>query len=346
MRHRTLVQLGYGSVGKEFVRHLHAQHDRLLKHADIDLRLVAIATSTQFRYAPDGINDGGGVWDGAYTDWDDLKASIQYDPSMIVIDMSAAATTEIHRDVLTRGGVVVTANKKPLTDRYDAYRLLHTDLIRYFYETTVGSSTPVIQTLQDIVATGDEVIEIQALVSGTLGFVCSELRKEGARFSDIVRRAKEQGYTEPHPRDDLSGMDVARKALILGREIGLTLELSDVALQGLLPKDIAVIDDVPMFLKALETLDTTYASRVYAWRQEGRVPQFVARINHNGIRVGLEGVLINSPLGQLEGPENLVTFTTNIFKDKPLVLRGQGAGASYTAAGVLSDVIRAVRTRL
>ncbi len=346
MQKICLIQLGYGSVGKEFVRHLHERHDRLQRELAIDLRLVVIATSTQYRYAANGIQSADALaWDGTSAGWDDLKTKVGYTPSMILVDMSAAPTSDIHRDVIEHGGILVTANKKPLTDRMEVYRVLHGDTRRYFYETTVGSSTPVIQTLQDMVATGDEVVEIQALLSGTLGFLCSELRKENSSFSDIVARAKEQGYTEPHPRDDLSGLDVARKALILAREIGLSLELSDIHLEGLVSKEIAGIDDVSKFFVALTTLDLEYATRVGVWKKEGKVPQFVARINNDGIRVGLEGVPTASPLGRLEGPENLVTFRTRVFNESPLVLQGRGAGAAYTAAGVLSDVIRAVHAR-
>ncbi|MBI4262389.1 homoserine dehydrogenase [Candidatus Uhrbacteria bacterium] len=343
MQQIFLLQLGYGSVGKEFVRQLHAQRDHL-QQLGIDLRLTAIATSTQYRRISGDVDPmREPTWDGTHAGWGDLKNKVGYTPAMIVVDMSAAETSAIHRDVIEHGGVVVTANKKPLTDHMDVYRVLHGDTKQYFYETTVGSSTPVIQTLQDIVATGDEVREIQALLSGTLGFLCSELRKPNAMFSDIVSRAKAQGYTEPHPRDDLSGLDVARKALILGREIGRSLELSDIHLEGLVSKEIEAIDDVSKFLTALKELDHEYADKVRGWQKEGKVPQFVARITKDGIHVGLEGVPQASPLGRLEGPENLVTFRTRIFDASPLVLQGRGAGATYTAAGVLSDVIRAVR---
>lgn len=345
MRTIDLVQLGHGSVGKEFLRHLSREHDRIQRQFGIDLHLSAIATSTQYQYKKEGIDcTVPPVWDGTYNGWEDLQQRISYNPRMIVVDMSAADTTALHRAVMRSGGTVVTANKKPLTDSLDAYKELHhTD--RYFYETTVGASTPVIQTLQDLVATGDDVTEITATLSGTLGFLCAELRKGELLFSDIVRRAREQGFTEPHPRDDLSGRDVARKALILGREIGLSLEMKDIHLEGLMPDIMAGIDNVEQFLEALRSLDQTYADRVRAWKKEGRVPQFVARIQKGGIRVGLEGVPVESPIGNLRGPENMIVFTTRVFQESPLVLQGRGAGASYTGAGVLMDVMRAVHAR-
>lgn len=311
----------------------------------LDLKLRGLYSSTKYLFNKDGLELVDGEEAGralsagsSYQDSLELKEKIK--KGTVVIDLTAADITHLHLLTLAASGIVITANKKPLADKIDYYWKLHANLKQYFYETTVGSSTPVIQTLQDLVETGDEIFEIKAVLSGTLGFICSELCK-GDKFSNVVKRAKALGYTDPHPRDDLLGLDAARKALILGREVGLPLEMEDVKLEGLIPGALAEIDDVPTFLSELKKLDDHFASRLSEWQAKEEVPQFVASITPAGIKVGLVGVNKNEPLGRLNGPENFFSFRTRIFQEAPLIIQGKGAGAQYTAEGVLQDIIRA-----
>lgn len=351
MKKIRIIQLGLGTVGWELVQLMRDRQGILARDRNIEITIVALADAEVCVANTDGIDltQAAASRDvlisrmQTYHGWDDLKQRVDGIAGAVVIDVTAASLSYIHADVVRHEGIIVTANKKPLTDSMDIYRVLHADTRKYFYECTVGSSSPVIQTLQDLVATGDEIIEIQATLSGTLGYLCSELKKGELSFSAIVRQARDHGFTEPHPRDDLSGKDVARKALILGREIGLELEMHDVQLISLLPAAIESIDEVDDFLNALRQLDSEYREKITMWREQGRTPQFIARITKGGISVGLEGVALFSPLGQLSGPDNMVTFHTRIFKDKPLVLQGRGAGALFTAEGVLQDVMRAAR---
>lgn len=346
MKTINVIQAGCGAVGKALAALVAERNFFLRERLGFELKLQGIFSSQKYIFADQGLDfksaDGivSALDKGAtYQGWEELKQKVR--PGTIVVDVTAAPTAGMHQTVLRAGGIIVTANKKPLTEKMEIYRELHADTGRYFYETTVGSSTPAIQTLQDLIRTGDEVMEIKAVLSGTLGFVCSELRREGVKFSEIVRKAKEKGYTEPHPRDDLSGVDVARKALILGREIGLSAEMDDIRLEGMVPRELASIDGVEVFLEKLKILDKEYEERMDEWRARGEAPQFVAGITPDGVAVGLVGVRLGEPLGRLAGPENFLSFKTRIFNETPLILQGKGAGVQYTAEGVLQDIIRA-----
>ena len=319
MKTVDVIQVGCGAVGKALLALLARRQEWLRARLGIVLRVKGIFFLDEYIYNEQGFDLAGlagnvqkKILGGQpYSGWKELKNKVK--EKTIVVDVTAAPIAAMHQTVLRAGGIIVTANKKPLTDKLEIYQELHADLERYYYETTVGSSTPVIQTLQDLVETGDEVIEIQATLSGTLGFVCSELRRGEHKFSEIVSKAKELGYTEPHPRDDLLGLDVARKALILGREIGLPIEMDDVNLTGMIPNELADIDDVKVFLDKLKVLDNEYDEKMLSWKEKGEAPQFVARVKPGGINVGLVGVKLSEPLGQLTGPENFISFKTRIF---------------------------------
>lgn len=335
MRTIHLIQLGYGTVGRELFQQISLQREYLRMQRDMNLEYRAVATSKELT-----VYEGGHERRAPYTGWDQLLPFMEGLPHAVVVDVTAAPLTDIHREVMASGGCVVTSNKKPITSAMESYRTLHADTQRYRYETTVGAGLPVISTLQDLIATGDEVVEIQGAFSGTLGYVCTELEKQEKSFSQTVAEAREKGFTEPHPQDDLGGIDVARKALILAREIGLTRELSDIPLKGLTPPAIANIKDVAVYLERLKTLDQEYAEKARAWKKERNVPRFIARITREKVDVGLEGVPAESPLGRLQGPDNLIMIKTARYHERPLVIQGPGAGAQVTAAGVFADILK------
>jgi aspartokinase/homoserine dehydrogenase 1 len=213
----------------------------------------------------------------------------------------------------------------------------------YHYETTVGAALPVIETLKNLVRTGDHVITIEGAFSGTLGFLCDRL-VQGDPLSVAVRKAKDLGYTEPHPRDDLSGLDVARKAVILARELGLQVELGDVALEPFVPAENLKEDDPEKFLVSLAKLDASVAARVEASKGQGKQPRYLARITPGAegskVTVGPIDVDATHPAASLRGSEAFVAFHTERYKQYPLVVRGAGAGGEVTAAGVLADILR------
>jgi homoserine dehydrogenase len=250
---------------------------------------------------------------------------------------------------LERGYKVVLANKKPLTTDQDAYNFIvtagHVDggvpgarnLGMARWEATVGAGLPVNETLGRLVASGDEVQRITGTLSGTLGYVMSGLH-EGRAFSEVVSDAYKQGYTEPDPRDDLNGMDVARKALILARGLGWRLDLEDVTVEPLYP---AGMDDltVDQFLSALPDLDEGYRRKVADAESRGSVLRYAAGVEDGRCSAGPVVVAKESPIGRLTGTDNLVEFLTRWYNPNPLVIQGPGAGVEVTAAGVLADMI-------
>ncbi|MBL8953635.1 MAG: hypothetical protein JNK82_22865 [Myxococcaceae bacterium] len=257
-------------------------------------------------------------------------------PRAVLVDCTAASGHEaLYTAALRRGVHVVTANKKPFVAPLQARAALleAARSAQLRYETTVGAGLPVIEPLKDLVRTGDEVRLIEGCFSGTLGFLASELSK-GTPLSRAVTTAKELGYTEPDPKEDLAGFDVARKALILAREVGLELELGDVEVEPFVSLDAP-----------LEALDETTAERVRSQAAQGRVLRYLARVDvlAKRLSVGPRWVDLSHPAAQLRGTESLVTYTTRRYADYPMRIQGPGAGAQVTAAGVLADVLAVAR---
>jgi len=249
-----------------------------------------------------------------------------------------------YADWLKRGIHVITPNKRahsgPIAYYQDLKRLSRASRTQFLYEATVGAGLPVIQTLKDLVETGDEIRSISGIFSGTLAYLFNLF--DGSRaFSEIVREAKSRGYTEPDPRDDLSGMDVARKAVILAREAGLNLELADIAVESLAPAALAQAS-VDEFLKRLSDFDAPMAERVRQAKKNGQVLRYVADID---VRAGTAAVRLqsfapNHPFANISLTDNIVQFVTGRYCDNPLIVRGPGAGPAVTAAGIFADLLR------
>jgi homoserine dehydrogenase len=237
---------------------------------------------------------------------------------------------------------LVLANKRPLAGRRTAsdslWQTARARGRRVLHEATVGAGLPIIDTYHKLIESGDRVERIEGLLSGTLGFVLSEV-STGTAFSRAVRTAMHRGYTEPDPREDLSGMDVGRKALILARLLGYPGELSRTAVESLVPKWARTIP-LAEFLARLEELDAGWRRRVHAAAADGMVLRYVATVTRSKIAVGLRPVPISSPLAAIKGSDNQLVFTTARYKANPLVITGPGAGAEVTAAGVLNDILR------
>jgi homoserine dehydrogenase len=208
------------------------------------------------------------------------------------------------------------------------------------HEATVGAGLPIIDTLQQLRASGDRVDSVDSSPSGTMGYLFSEMGR-GRTFSSAVREAMTLGYTEPDPRDDLSGLDVARKGLILGRMLGYAGEMTDVSLESLVPDSLRDVSP-ERFLASLGECDAEWVRRVDEARARGEVLRYRARATRGGVRVGLVSVPGGSALASLDGTDNLFAFTTARYRSRPLVVSGPGAGAEVTAAGVLGDVLRLV----
>jgi aspartokinase/homoserine dehydrogenase 1 len=246
-------------------------------------------------------------------------------------------------DFLQRGYNVVCANKKANTDTMAYYHQMRAAATRNFrkflYETNVGAGLPVIDTLAGLIRSGDRLNTFQGILSGSLSMIFG-LLQDGQPFSEAVARAMELGFTEPDPRDDLSGMDVARKLLIVAREVGLELELSDIDVMPVIDDGFAADAPVAELPQRMQALDVVFAERIAAAAAEGAVLRYVGRIEEGACRVSIEAVPKDGPLGAIRDGENALVMHTDYYQPIPLVLRGYGAGAAVTAAGVFADVLR------
>ncbi|MEP7096667.1 MAG: bifunctional aspartate kinase/homoserine dehydrogenase I [Dokdonella sp.] len=337
--------IGPGKVGAALLRQIEAAQPRLRETIQLDLRLRAVAGS---RHMWLGEAHGADVWSDSMPAPCDLDAftrhvQVEHLPHALIIDCSASdAIAERYADWLAAGIHVVTPNKHAGAGpgaRWYAIGAATATGARFRYEATVGAGLPVISTLRDLLDTGDEMIAIDGILSGTLAWLFN--RYDGSQpFSALVREAHALGYTEPDPRDDLSGTDVARKLVILAREAGVDLELSDVTVESLVP---ASLRDVPAenFMDALPELDAAIAARHAHAQRSGSVLRYVAKLERSGAAsVGLSQVSRQHAFAHLRLTDNIVQFTTRRYYDNPLVVQGPGAGPEVTAAGVFADVLR------
>jgi aspartokinase/homoserine dehydrogenase 1 len=260
----------------------------------------------------------------------------------VLVDVAAGDTREVLQVALESGMDLVLANKAPLAADAPSADALLRDAARrgrrVLHEATVGAGLPIIDTVSKLLGSGDRILTIEGCPSGTLGFLFGELGR-GERFSSALRAAVELGYTEPDPRDDLSGLDVARKALILGRLLGYPGELSDVAVESLVPEPLREVS-LPEFFDRLEEADEPWLKRSRAAAEKGEVLRYRARVTRRSIRVGVVSVPIADSLAALSGTDNQFTFTTARYRSNPLVITGPGAGPAVTAAGVMGDLLK------
>ena len=260
----------------------------------------------------------------------------------VLVDLTADDTGPVLERALTRGMDLVLANKRPLADRRSVSNALWQAARargrRILHEATVGAGLPIIDTYHKLVESGDRVDRIEGLLSGTLGYVLSEV-SAGVPFSHAVRSAMAKGYTEPDPREDLSGMDVARKALILARLLGYSGELPRNAIESLVPKWARTLP-LQDFLSRLEELDAAWTGRVEDAAEAGAVLRYVAVVTPRKMAVGVRSVPNSSHFARVQGSDNQLVFTTARYRANPLVITGPGAGAEVTAAGVLNDILR------
>jgi aspartokinase/homoserine dehydrogenase 1 len=349
-----IVLLGFGQIG----RALATLVGRVRRPA-LDLRIAAVVDRSGFVFDPQGLGarrlaalaaekkkerrlaDAPGGQ--AATAEEAVRHIAGYALTRpVLVDLTADDTGAALDAALTHGMDLVLANKLPLAGRRGASEALWQTARargrRILHEATVGAGLPIIDTFHKLTESGDRVERIEGLLSGTLGFVLSEVG-DGTPFSKAVRRAMALGYTEPDPREDLSGMDVGRKALILARLLGYPGELSRTAVESLVPKWARSIP-LAEFLERLAELDAGWRRRVDTAARDGMVLRYVATVTPARVAVGLRTVPMSSPLAAIKGSDNQLVFTTSRYKANPLVITGPGAGAEVTAAGVLNDILR------
>ena len=336
---------GVGTVGAQLLEQIKQQRDTLLREQHLLLNVVGIANSRGYIFNAEGLD---------LTNYrEQLQNPLAYNQSSIAdclstlynsifVDCTASAeVADSYLALLENNISVVTANKIAASSDYSHYtQLKQTALnrgVKFLYETNVGAGLPIIRTINDLRNSGDRILKIEAVLSGTLNFIFNELSAD-VPFSETIRRAKEQGYSEPDPRIDLSGKDVIRKLVILAREAGYQVEQEDVDKQLFVPEAYfqGTVED---FWKRLPELDTDFEARRQEMEKNGLRWRFVATMEEGKTSVSLQAVDAAHPFYQLEGSNNIVLITTERYHDYPMMIRGYGAGASVTAAGVFADIM-------
>jgi aspartokinase/homoserine dehydrogenase 1 len=262
--------------------------------------------------------------------------------SVFIDCTSNAVVVDYYEKVLGHSISIATPNKLAGSGPYDRFKNLKEKAfkngIKYLFETNVGAGLPVITTLNDLMQSGDKVLKIEGVLSGTLSYIFNNFKK-GVKFSDVVKTANKKGFTEPDPRDDLNGMDVARKILILSREVGFEMELNDVEIENILPKACLEAKSVDDFFVELEKENDHFDKLLKTAEAEHKVLRFIAKMEDGKATVSLQSVDISNPFYSLSGSDNMISFTTDRYNERPLVIKGPGAGAEVTAAGVFAEII-------
>lgn len=351
----SLGLIGPGVVGAAFLQQIQSQLKTLEERFSVDLRVRGIATSRKMAFG-EPINLDGDGWRGllksdesAPVDLDAFADYIQDTalPHAVICDCTASEEVSAYYEKwLNRGIHIITPNKKANSgpiDYYLAMRAAQRRLNSHFlYEANVGAGLPIISSIRDLMRTGDEFLEIQGIFSGTLSFIFNEF--DGSEpFSSVVSKAKANGYTEPDPRDDLSGMDVARKVVIVAREIGINVELSDVPVKSLVPAELQGDDvSVDEFMTRLPEFDSELTAMANEAKEAGELLRYVGIVDAKNRKcaVELRRYSESHPFGRLQGSDNIVSFRTMRYDAQPLVVQGPGAGADVTAAGVFGDLLR------
>ncbi|MBD3586151.1 bifunctional aspartate kinase/homoserine dehydrogenase I [Salinimonas sp. HHU 13199] len=350
-RHNIDVFLvGCGNVGTELLSQISRQQPALLKR-NVQLRVYGIANSRKLLLSEQGI-DIAGDWAGQLSasqkafSIDTLREFVNANSLVnpVIVDCTShAGIANQYVEMMEQGFHVVTPNKKANTDTIDYYRQLRKTALKtnrqYLYETTVGAGLPVIDNLQKLFSAGDVLHRFEGILSGSLSYVFGKL-EEGMTLSEATSTAKQNGYTEPDPRDDLSGMDVARKLLIMAREADLELELSDIEIESVLPEGFGESFSVDEFMNELPTLDAEFDKKVQQAQAQGKVLRYIGTIEQDKCKVSIQAVTQDHPLAAVKDGENALAISSDYYQPIPYVIRGYGAGGTVTAAGVFADILR------
>jgi aspartokinase/homoserine dehydrogenase 1 len=342
--------IGPGLIGGTLISQIAGESARLREKFNLDLRVRGITDSRRMTLTENGTDIKG--WkksleeDAVETDIEKFvdHVAADYFPHSVIIDCTTS--TELpkrYTEWLRRGIHIITPNKKAGTAPWPEYqemmRCAKERKRHFLYETTVGAGLPIIGTLRDLIQTGDRILGIEGVFSGTLAYLF--WRFDGsAPFSSLVAEAKELGYTEPDPRDDLSGMDIVRKTVILAREVGYKTEVEDVPVRSLVPKHL---EDVPVaeFMEHLGEMDEEMDSMLQEAKKEGKFLKYVGTIDDKGAcRVELKGYPLSHSFARISGSDNICAFSTSRYHEQPLVVQGPGAGPDVTAGGVFADLLR------
>lgn len=343
----NLFICGIGTVGGNLIEQIRAQYDELMRTRRVKLNVVGISSSSKALFSRDGIDLSTyrkALADAQPSDMGRLVNEITGMNIFNSVFVDCTASEEvagIYKTLLEHNVSVVAANKIAASGDYESYRKLKDTALRrgvkFLFETNVGAGLPIIGTIGDLCSSGDKILKIEAVLSGTLNFIFNEIAAD-VPFSETVRRAKEQGYSEPDPRIDLSGKDVVRKLVILAREAGYKVEQDDVEKNLFIPNEL-LKGSLNDFWKALPSLDNEFERKRKIIERENKRWRFVAKMDMGKTSVSLEAVPVGHPFYGLEGSNNIVLLTTERYREYPMQIQGYGAGAGVTAAGVFANIM-------
>ncbi|MFO7656655.1 MAG: bifunctional aspartate kinase/homoserine dehydrogenase I [Bacteroidales bacterium] len=344
-----LYLMGTGTVGRQLLEQLKRQKKKLLEEHKLNINVIGISNSRQMLIMQDGIDleNYTGLLEkqGERADMDLFLQKTRYlnYRNSIFVDCSASEqVAATYGEILSSFISVVTANKIACSSSYKLYKDLKNIAlerkVKFMYETNVGAGLPIISTFTDLIRSGDKIISLEAVLSGTLNFILNTL-SESTKLSAAIKMAREKGYSEPDPRTDLSGTDVIRKLLILARESGYPLEKEDIMIEPFLPDEVFAgsLDD---FWKAAGKHDATFEARRKQVAGENKKLRYVATLNEGKASIGMQEIDALHPAFHLEESNNIIIIQTERYLDQPMVIKGYGAGAAVTAAGVFADIIR------
>lgn len=345
-----IFMVGVGLIGSTLIKQIMDQADFLRETRSLEIRIVGMINTKKMVFAPEGIDLKN--WKSTLQDSEttaDMKQFISrmkelnLTNSIFVDNTADESIATFYEEILDSSISISTPNKIATSSAYLQYQRLKMVAqkrgVQFLYETNVGAGLPVISTLNDLIISGDQITKIEGVLSGSLSFIFNSYRP-GTSFSAIVKEAQQRGYTEPDPRVDLNGLDVRRKLIILARESGYPIEAKEVVIENILPLACQQAPTVEVFFEELEKADDYFEKLRQEAEAEGKVLRMIAKLHNGHASIGLEAVDATHPFYGLSGSDNMIVFTTERYKERPLVVRGPGAGAEVTAAGVFAEIIK------
>lgn len=345
-----LFIVGVGLIGGTLIKQIREQAAFLKEKRALEIKVVGLANTTKMMFDENGIELEG--WKEKLLASKSATSITQFVekmkglnlPNTIFVDNTADEDISTYYESILDSSISIsTPNKIATSSAYLQYQRLKNIAnkrgVQFVYETNVGAGLPVISTLNDLIISGDRILKIEGVLSGSLSFIFNSFQ-EGVKFSEIVHKAKELGYTEPDPRVDLNGIDVRRKLIILARETGLAMEAGDVLIHSILPEACQQAESIDAFFEAVAEADDYFEDLRASAAKEGKALRMIAQLENGQASISLQAVDQNHPFYTLSGSDNMIVFTTERYKERPLVVRGPGAGAEVTAAGVFAEILK------
>lgn len=342
--------VGVGNIGKELLSQINGHHEYLAKNNLINIKVLGLLNTKKMLIDTEGID---------LNSWEEKLAASSEDgnlenfiakmkqlnlPNCVFIDNTASAyPSKFYKEAFEANISVVTCNKIANSGDYAQFADLKNTAqkhgVDFYYETNVGAGLPIIKTLNDLMVSGDKVSKIEAILSGTISFIFNNFKGD-ANFHDVVKMAQEKGYTEPDPRDDLGGIDFMRKMLILARNAGIPLEAADVKLGEIIPENCAKAASVADFYQELKNSNLHFEQMKNDAAKEGKVLRYIGKLENGKVEISMQSVGSEHPFYALSGSDNIIAFTTDRYNETQMVVKGPGAGAAVTAAGVFADLVK------